>query len=133
MLAAALALGALGARAQDAPDDDASDADFELTITLLPPGATQPDAVTRRIELPPAVVEQGNSGDAEGLETAEEVRERRAVGLENAAEAVERGRELGEAVSEQARETRENAGRGEPPDPPNRPERPDPPGSPPGQ
>lgn len=115
------------AYAQDESDGD--DSDFEVTMTLLPEGATQPDALTRIIELPPRVVEEGRDNAQQGLDNANDARERREKGLNRAAEAAENGRALGEAMREQAQENRENAGRGERPDPPRRPELPNgPPG-----
>jgi hypothetical protein len=97
---------------------------LEITMELLPAQAVGPEEITRRIELPPAA-NQGNTGDqppAElpGLENGN------GQGLETATEARERGREFGQDVAEQARENRENAGRGD--DPPGPPE--DPPGPP---
>lgn len=127
-LVALLALGAVVAQAQDG-SEQGEVTDFELTITLLPRGATEPEALTRRIELPPTA--QAGAA-AQGLSRANEARGRREAGLDTAIDAVEQGREHGQAMREQAAEARENAGRGEPPEPPRRPDvgPPDSPGNP---
>ena len=57
----------------DAPDDT-----LDLTMVLMPEGATTPDAVTRVIELPAAAAEAAPvaaESSAEGLDTANEARE----------------------------------------------------------
>jgi hypothetical protein len=93
---------------------------LELTMALLPEDAVDAEVITRRIELPPAAPDAAaNSqrpaeppGQANG----------QGPGLDTAAEARERGREFGQNVAAQARENRENAGRGD--DPPGPPENP---------
>ena len=81
---------------------------LEITMTLLPEKARDATEITRKIELPavgqsktdgkpPAEVPGAEHGKGQGLDTA--------------AEARERGREFGQAVAEQARDNRENAGR----------------------
>lgn len=105
--------------AQEANETEAAADALDLTMTLLPEGATTPDAVTRTIELPdPAALRAAPPG----LERADEARTGREAGLANAAEARERGRQM----SEQAQEQRENTGRAgdRPGGPPG--ERPDP-------
>ena len=101
---------------------DGGDQSLDLTMTLLPEGATLPDAVTRVIELPEAASDRARDSANPGLESADNARERRDTGLEIAADAIEGGREFGQAMREQAQESRENAGRADPPD---RPELPD--------
>ena len=123
---AVTALGAGAASAQPARNDS-----LDLTMVLLPEGATGAEEIARRIELPPATPRDDNArrddppGDAgNGRDTADEARER--------------GRELGRDVADEARENRENAGRGNgnepgPPDHAGRPDSPgksDPPGRP---
>ncbi len=104
---------------------------LELTMTLLPRGATGPEAVVRTIPLP-APVRAGVRAD--GTEAAEQARQRRQDGLDTATEARELGREFGQQRAEQARE---DAGRGSDrrPDTRSSPENPGPPGQagPPGQ
>jgi hypothetical protein len=80
---------------------------LELTMTLLPEGATGPASVISTIELPPQA-RAGDRGDA-ASDTAAQARERREFGLDTAAEARELGREFGLDRAEQARE---DAGRG---------------------
>jgi hypothetical protein len=82
---------------------------LDVTMVLLPEGATVPDAVTRTIELPRAAADSANPP---GVDTASSARNGRERGLENAAEAREQGREFGQQMSQQAQEGRENAGRG---------------------
>jgi hypothetical protein len=96
---------AFNALAQEDPDPPIET--LELTMELMPEGATQPDAITRVIELPAAVAEAARENAARGLAEANEARERRETGLAIAAEARERS-------VEQAQQDRENAGRGPP-------------------
>ncbi len=98
---------------------------LELTMTLLPRGATGPEAVVRTIQLP-APARAGARAD--GAETAEQARQRRQDGLDAATEARELGREFGQ---QRAEEAREDAARGRD----LRPDVPSPPGNsgPPGQ
>ena len=105
-------------------DDTGPDDAAESTIRLM--GAAEaalPDAVTKEIMLPPAVME--NSAAVEnaqrGLQRAQENRERRENGLSRADQAREHGTEM----ADEARQNRENRGRFD--DRPNPPERPDPP------
>ena len=120
---AGLTVLAAGAGGQDAAVDNSLD----LTMKLLPEGAASPEAITKTIVLPPAASATGVANSENGRARANEAREARETGRENAAEARERGRELGQEIAEQARENRDNAGRGNAPD---RPDRPDPPGPP---
>lgn len=135
----AAALLAAGAAGQEPRVDRDT---LELTMRVLPEGARTPDAVTRTIELPrpaaPAAIENGQRGleranetaqgrddgrgaadsargrgPASGRDVAAEARERGAGG-DVAAEARERGREAGREAADQARENRDDAGRGEP-------------------
>jgi len=94
---------------------------LDLTMKLMPEGASLPEAVTRVIELPPAVVDAARENAASGLGQANAGRENRQAGLDRAAEAGEQGRE-------RAQEVREDVGRGgrgpfdaDPPGPPNLP------------
>jgi hypothetical protein len=103
---------------------------LDLTMKLMPEGASLPEAVTRVIELPPAVVETAEDNAANGLGQANAARENRQTALDRAAEAGEQGRE-------RAQEVREDVGRGrgpfdaEPPGPPDLPgDRPGPGGPP---
>jgi hypothetical protein len=101
---------------------------LDVTMRLMPAGATLPDAVTKVIELPPAAGDQATESSSQGLETANEARAER--GNPEAAERGEQGRERGQQMREQAQENRENAGRGG--GPPESPGPPDTPGGPPG-
>ena len=89
---------------------------LEITMALLPENAVGPEVIISRIELPPAA-EQG--ADGQPPEELPGLTNGQGKGLESATEARERGRELGQDVAEQARENRDNAGRGDdPPGPP---------------
>lgn len=112
---AALLAGGLLVSAVAFAEDDAVPEELELTMTLMPVNAELPDAVTRTIELPAAASGEAVEASERGLSTADEARQNRRAGLDTAAEARERGQELGEAMAEQARENREDAGRGDPP------------------
>jgi hypothetical protein len=97
-------------------------------MTLLPEQAENAAQVIQRIiDLPPPAAPQaGENGqkpdELPGLEHGQ------GQGLETAAEARELGREFGQDVAADARENRENAGRGDdPPGPPENP--PGPPGN----
>jgi hypothetical protein len=119
--AIALMVLAAGARAQDGGGDS-----LDLTMKLLPEGAVSPEAITKTIALPPAASATGVANSENGRARANEAREARETGRENAAEAQERGREFGQEIAEQARENRDNAGRGNSPDRPDRPDLPGP-------
>jgi hypothetical protein len=119
--------------AQEEGEEGAPVETLDVTMRLMPEGATLPDAVTKVIELPAAAADQATESAAPGLETANEARDNR--GAEQAADAAEQGRERGQQMREQAQENRENAGRGEPPaTPPGAPNGPPggPPANPPG-
>lgn len=103
------------------PDEEPVSEELELTMKLMPAGAELPDAVTKTIQLPPAASAQAAEASARGLSTANEAKQNRPDGLDTAADARERGREFGDAMAEQARENREDAGRGNPPTPPSGP------------
>lgn len=105
LLLAGLALFATAAAAQDegAVPDDALD----LTMVLMPEGATLPEAVTRVIELPAAAAEAARENATRGLETANAARDRDAPGIDTAEEAREQS-------LERAQQGREDAGRGPP-------------------
>ena len=106
-------------------DEDPGD-EGELTITLIPdPEADLPEAVTKTIELPEFASDEGRTNSADGLEIANEARNRRQAGLDTAADARERGAEFGADMAEAAQENRENAGRGSAPDRPDLPDLPD--------
>ena len=113
---AALAMAAcfIGTTAfgQEPPDDQPVPEELELTMTLMPANAELPEAVTKTIELPPAAAARSAEASEPGRERADDARGNR---QDTAAEARERGLELGEAMAEQARENREDAGRGDPP------------------
>jgi len=121
-------LAALAATTALAQDDDPGIETLDLTIALMPEGATLPEAVTRIIELPAAVTSEATRENAaRGLDQANGRIERREAGLEKAAEASQVGQE-------HAQQGREDVGRG-PPDwagSPGTPETPvtDPPGPP---
>jgi hypothetical protein len=102
--AAAFLLSGSLAAAQETEADVEAGGDLDVTMTLLPEGATQPDPVTRTIALPDEAAEtEAAESSAEGLATANEARQRREAGLETAAEARERGQELGAEMAEQMR------------------------------
>lgn len=94
---------------------------LEITMTLLPENAKDPSSVTRKIELPAAGQAKTDGKRPADIPGAEHGK---GQGLDTAAEARERGRDFGQAVAEQARDNRENAGRrddhpsGPPPDRP---------------
>jgi hypothetical protein len=100
---------------------------LEITMTLLPENAKDPGTVTRKIELPAA---GQNKGDGKRPAETPGAEHGNGQGLDTAAEARERGRDFGQAVAEQARDNRENAGRrddhpsGPPADRPSPPETP---------
>ena len=105
----------------------------ELTMTLITnPDAELPEAVTKILELPAAASAAGMDNSAKGQDAANGARESRDKGLENAAEARERGSEFGQDMADSARENRENRGRSSPPSPHAPPSPPNgPPGGPP--
>ena len=100
---------------QEPPDDPPVPEELELTMTLMPANAELPEAVTKTIELPASAAPRGAEASEAGRERAGDARANRQEGLDTAAEARERGLEFGEAMAEQARENREDAGRGDPP------------------
>jgi hypothetical protein len=83
---------------------------LEITMTLLPDKAADAAEITKHIELPsapgPTAADGKRPDDVPGAEHGE------GQGLDTANEARDRGREFGQEVAEQARENRENAGRG---------------------
>ena len=134
-IATALLLAGGMGHAQDSSTAGGADDDtLELTMTLLPEGATLPDAVTKVISLPEVAADAAGEHAGEGLGKANEARAGGDEGLEQAAEAREGGREFGQQMREQAQEDRENNGHGQPPEPPGRPDAPGNgnPGAPPG-
>jgi hypothetical protein len=142
LFAVLFALAALSFRLPAFAQENSSDTDenLELTMTLLPEAATLPDAVTKTIELPEPASETGADSSAQGLATANEARDHSDqsdhsdAGLETAAEARERGRDLGQDMAAEAQQNREDQGRGTPPEesppPPDHPTPPNPPGPP---
>jgi hypothetical protein len=84
---------------------------LEITMTLLPDKAADAAEITRHIELPsapgPTAADGKRPDELPGAEHG------RGDGLEKAAEARELGRQFGQDTAEQARENRENAGRGD--------------------
>ena len=92
---------------------------LEITLTLLPEQAENAAQVIQRIiDLPPPPAPQASDNTQQpdelpGLEHGQ------GQGLETAVEAREGGREFGQDVAADARDNRENAGRGDdPPGPP---------------
>lgn len=81
---------------------------LEITMTLLPANAKDATEITRKIELPAAGQSKADGKPPAELPGAEHGK---GQGLDTAVEARERGREFGQAVAEQARDNRENAGR----------------------
>ena len=67
---ALIATHAVAQESGDTPDDT-----LDLTMVLMPEGATTPDAVTRVIELPAAAAAVAAGNSADGLDTANEARE----------------------------------------------------------
>ena len=104
---AALVAASVGAQETDNLEIETLD----LTMELMPEGATLPEAVTRVIELPAAAAGAARASSSDGLDAANAARERREAGLETAAEAREQGRE-------RAQQAQEEAGRGPPDWPP---------------
>jgi len=123
----AISLATSSVLAQESKDPSES---LELTMTLLPETAKQPDALTKTIELPAQASPTAVDKSAAGLAKGNESRERREGGLDTAAEARERGREFGQDMAAEAQENRENSGRGNAPDHPQPPEHPTPPETP---
>lgn len=115
-------LGAAAVHAQDAHDTGPDTDNLDVTMTLLPEGAKQPDAVTRTITLPSAASSQAAS--ASGLDKANANRDRRENGLKTAEEARAEGRDFGQEMRQQAAEQRENAERGKKPSDAGPPEQP---------
>jgi hypothetical protein len=109
-------VGMLSAAVQAQPRATADDRieTLDLTMILMPEGATTPAAVTRTIELPAAAAEQARERAARGLDTANGARGGPLDGPAVAADARERARDLGRELSEQAQQNRENLGRGPP-------------------
>jgi hypothetical protein len=100
--------------------DDTEGDSAESTIRLMGVSeAMLPDAVTKEITLPAALMEDSVAVEkaAEGLATATENRQQRESGLVQADEARERGSEM----AAEAKDNRENRGRSEdrPEPPPN--------------
>jgi hypothetical protein len=115
-LAFAVALAGVGSA--NAQDNERALERLEVTMTLLPEQARDAAEITRRIELPPAAARGAESG-AQPNELPTPPSDAAQQGLETAAEARERGRDFGQQVAEEARQNRENAGRGDalgPPD-----------------
>lgn len=102
-LAVSLALLANAAIAQE--NEDPGIETLDLTMELMPEGATRPDAVTRIIELPAAAAEAARENSARGIDEANSARARGEPANETAEAARERGRE-------QAQQGREDMGRG---------------------
>ena len=125
LLVSLLSSGAALAQEEGNPADT-----LDVTMRLMPAGATLPDAVTKVIELPAAAADRASESSSQGLGTANEARANH--GAEQAAEAAEQGRERGQQMREQAQENRENAGRGGPPESPGPPDGPGGPGNSPG-
>jgi hypothetical protein len=97
----ALLANAVMAQENEAPGIETLD----LTMELMPEGATRPDAITRIIELPAAAAEAARENSARGIDSANSARERGEPANETAEAARERGRE-------QAQQSREDRGRG---------------------
>jgi hypothetical protein len=122
LTAAALLLTANVAWTADETEGDTA----ESTIRLM--GAAEadlPEAVTKTITLPEALGEDSKAVEkaANGLETANENRQRRESGLSNADEARARGANM----ADEAKENLENRGRSDEPrpEPPSNPGRPE--------
>jgi hypothetical protein len=128
----ALAVALVGAAG--AQENERATERLELTMTLLPEQARDAVEITRRIELPPPPAQPAENGEKPDEPPGQE--NGQGQGLDTAAEARERGREFGQDVAADARDNRENAGRGaSPPGPPEtppgqQPDRPAPPGNP---
>ena len=103
---------------------------LDVTMQLMPAGATLPDAVTKVIELPAAASDDAEEASSEGLDTANEARGDKGPppGADAGEQGRERGQQMREQAHEQAQENRENAGHHGPPDSPGPP---GPPGGPP--
>lgn len=110
-------------------DDNGEDA--ELTMTLITdPDAELPEAITKTLVLPAAASAAGMDNSAPGQGKGNAGNGQDAPdnqGLDIANEAKERGKEFGQENAEAAQENRENRGRG----PDNPPDRPEPPRGPP--
>jgi len=125
---ALLAVVLVFATGQSQADDEG-----ELTMTLITnPDAELPEAVTKTLELPAAAAAAGMDNSSKGQGIANGARDKRAKGLDKAADAQERGSEFGQDMADSARDNRENRGRSNPPIPPTPPGSPNgPPGGPP--
>lgn len=122
-----IAVAFTGVGAASAQDNERALERLEVTMTLLPEQARDASEIMRRIELPPAAERRGGNGEppAEPPGAANDAGQQ---GRDTAAEARERGREFGLQVAEEARQNRENAGRGDEAGPPGAPV--EPPGNP---
>jgi hypothetical protein len=118
-----LALAAACAWGTNAQENERARERLEITMTLLPEQAENAAQVIQRIvELPPPPAEQADGNNGRKPEELPGLEHGSGEGLETAAEARERGREFGQDVAADARENRENAGRGgDPPGPPETP------------
>jgi hypothetical protein len=123
-----LALAATYAWGADAQSERAIER-LEITMTLLPEQAENAAQVIQRIiDLPPPRADQANDNSDQADDNSQAPDELPGLehgqgqGLETAVEAREAGREFGQDVAADARENRENAGRGD--DPPGPPETP---------
>lgn len=123
-----LALAAACAWGAPAQENERAIERLEITMTLLPEQAENAARVIQRIiDLPPPPAEQA-SDNGQRPEELPGLEHGQGAGLETAVEAREGGREFGQDVAADARDNRENAGRGDdPPGPPD--EIPGPPGN----
>lgn len=86
--------------------------DLNVTMQIIEdPAAVLPEAVTRRIELPSGASGHARDAAQPGLDTADDARQHREQGWDNATEAREQNREWGLEMAEQAAAERENFGR----------------------
>jgi len=131
-LAFMLSMGNAMSQETDSNDED----EMDVTMRLMGKAEAElPDAVTKPITLPDAVLQHNPESPAvaaskHGMTTATANKPGREEDLEKADAARERASEM----SNQAQNDRETHGRSEDrPEPPPRPENPGPPGGPPGQ
>lgn len=102
-------IGSYSGVAAAQPNDNADNADLDVTMEVMEEGQG-PDRAMDTIELPETAADQGVESSAKGLETANEARERgREFGRERAQEARQYREEARRGVGEDAEQARERA------------------------
>lgn len=103
----AAVIGSYSGVAAAQPNDNADNADLDVTMEVMGEGQG-PDRAMETIELPEAAAEQGVESSAKGLETANEAREqKRELGRERAQETRQYREEVRREVGEDAEQARD--------------------------